>query len=99
MISKLRLYLNRQASSIFRYFLEQTVMFLFGWIPTIIGVGLRGLFYRVILKMDGMAAIESRVRIRFAERPAPWRTPRSRRWPGPDTRDTTPDNRSDPRFL
>ena len=67
MISKLRLYLNRQASSIFRYFLEQTVTFLFGWIPTIIGVGLRGLFYRVILKMDGMAAIESRVRIRFAD--------------------------------
>ena len=67
MIEKLRLYLDRQASSIIRYFYEQTILFLFGWIPTIIGVGLRGLFYRLIIKMDGLAAIESRVRIRFAE--------------------------------
>jgi len=67
MIDKLRLYLNRQASSIIRYFYEQTIMFLFGWIPTIVGVGLRGLFYRLIMKMDGAVAIESRVRIRFAD--------------------------------
>ncbi len=46
---------------------EQTLYLLFGWIPTIIGVGLRGVFYRLILKMDGVAAIESRVRIRFAD--------------------------------
>lgn len=68
MIEKLRLYLSRQASSTFRYFYEQTVLFLFGWIPTVVGVGLRGVFYRLILKMDGIAAIESRVRIRFADR-------------------------------
>ena len=67
MFQQLRLYLDRQASSIFRYFYEQTVLFLFGWIPTIVGVGIRGLFYRLILKMDGVAAIESRVRIRFAD--------------------------------
>jgi acetyltransferase-like isoleucine patch superfamily enzyme len=30
-------------------------------------VGLRGLFYRLILRMDGAAAIESRVRLRFAD--------------------------------
>lgn len=68
MIEKLRLYLSRQASSTSRYFYEQTVLFLFGWIPTVVGVGLRGVFYRLILKMDGVAAIESRVRIRFADR-------------------------------
>lgn len=68
MMNKLRLYLERQASSILRYCYEQTILFLFGWIPTLIGIGLRGLFYRLILKMDGMAAIESRVRIRFADR-------------------------------
>ena len=67
MIDQLRLYLSRQASSIFRYILEQTILFLFGWVPTIVGIGLRGLFYRFILKMDGVAAIESRVRIRFAD--------------------------------
>jgi len=66
MLHSIRLYLDRQASSLFRYILEQSVMFLFGWIPTIIGVGLRGIFYRLILRMDGVAAIESRVRLRFA---------------------------------
>ena len=67
MLKNIRLYLDRQASSIFRYIVEQTLYLLFGWIPTIIGVGLRGVFYRLILKMDGAAAIESRVRIRFAD--------------------------------
>ena len=67
MLNNIRLYLDRQASSPFRYILEQTLFFLLGWIPTIIGVGLRGLFYRLILRMDGVAAIESRVRLRFAD--------------------------------
>jgi acetyltransferase-like isoleucine patch superfamily enzyme len=67
MLSNIRLYLDRQASSLFRYILEQLLYFLFGWIPTIVGVGLRGLVYRLILHMDGMAAIESRVRLRFAD--------------------------------
>lgn len=67
MLTNIRLYLDRQASSVFRYFVEQTVLFLFGWIPTILGIGLRGLVYRLILHMDGLAAIESRVRLRFAD--------------------------------
>lgn len=67
MLNTIRLYLDRQASSLFRYILEQLLYFLFGWIPTIVGVGLRGLFYRLILRMDGLAAIESRVRLRFAD--------------------------------
>jgi acetyltransferase-like isoleucine patch superfamily enzyme len=67
MLTNVRLYLDRQASSPFRYFLEQTVLFLLGWIPTIIGIGLRALFYRLILRMDGLAAIESRVRLRYAD--------------------------------
>ena len=67
MLKNIRLYLDRQASSVPRYILEQTIYLVFGWIPTIIGVGLRGVFYRLILKMDGIAAIESHVRIRFAD--------------------------------
>jgi len=66
MLKKIRLYLDRQASSIFRYFYEQTILFFLGWIPTIIGIGLRSLFYRLILRMEGFAAIENNVRIRFA---------------------------------
>jgi acetyltransferase-like isoleucine patch superfamily enzyme len=65
MISGLRLYLQRQASSIWRYLAEQSLYLLFGWIPTVIGIGLRGVFYRLILSMDGWSAIENRVRLRF----------------------------------
>ncbi|MBN2149760.1 MAG: acyltransferase [Anaerolineales bacterium] len=65
MLNQLHLYIKRQASSIGRYILEQTTLGLFGWIPTVIGIGLRGVIYRLILHMDGMAAIESNVRLRF----------------------------------
>lgn len=63
--SSASLYLSRQASTLFHYILEQSVLFLFGWIPTIVGIGLRGIFYRLILNMDGQAAIERGVRLRF----------------------------------
>jgi acetyltransferase-like isoleucine patch superfamily enzyme len=66
MLTQLSLYIHRQADSIGRYILEQAVYFLLGWIPTVVGLGLRGLFYRFILNMKGWAAIESGVRIRFA---------------------------------
>jgi acetyltransferase-like isoleucine patch superfamily enzyme len=62
----LRLYVSRQAASVPRYILEQTLYTLIGWIPTVIGIGLRAVLYRLILKMDGPAAIESGVRLRFA---------------------------------
>lgn len=65
-MKSIRLYLSRQANSIWRYILEQTLFFLVGWIPTIVGIGIRGIFYRLILKMNGMAAIENNVRLRFA---------------------------------
>jgi acetyltransferase-like isoleucine patch superfamily enzyme len=42
-------------------------MALLGWIPTIVGIGLRGLAYRVILRIDGWAGIERGVRLRFAD--------------------------------
>ncbi len=62
----IRLYLSRQAASLPRYILEQTLFALVGWVPTIIGIGLRALLYRLILKMDGPVAIEAGVRLRFA---------------------------------
>jgi acetyltransferase-like isoleucine patch superfamily enzyme len=60
------LYLSRQAFGLRRYILEQTLYFLAGWIPAIVGIAVRGLLYRVILQMDGWAAIEKDVRLRFA---------------------------------
>lgn len=60
------LYLQRQASSSGRYLLEQSLFFLIGWMPTIVGMAIRGLLYRLILQMDGWVAIEKNVRLRFA---------------------------------
>ena len=37
-----------------------------GWIPTILGIAIRAVLYRLILKMEGWAAIENNVRLRFA---------------------------------
>ncbi len=65
-IASLQLYLSRQASGLGHYILEQLLFLLIGWVPTIVGVGLRGLLYRLILNMDGVAAIENNVRLRFA---------------------------------
>ena len=65
-LSQLRLYVQRQASSPARYVLEQTVLEALGWVPTLVGIGLRAIAYRLILKMHGAAAIEKGVRIRFA---------------------------------
>ena len=63
----LRLYLSRQASSFPRYLLEQALYAALGWIPTPLGLGVRSVLYRLILHMDGWAAIERSVRLRFAD--------------------------------
>lgn len=39
---------------------------LLGGVPGVLGIGLRGVAYRAILKMDGVAAIEAGVRLRCA---------------------------------
>jgi acetyltransferase-like isoleucine patch superfamily enzyme len=65
LIGQLRLYINRQASGLGRYILEQPLYLLVGWIPTVIGIGLRAILYRLVLHMDGIAAIENGVRLRF----------------------------------
>ena len=67
LITGLKLYVRRQASSPGRYILQQIVFALVGWVPTLIGIGLRAILYRLILHMDGTTAIEPRVRLRFAE--------------------------------
>jgi len=65
-LSGLQLYIHRQARSRWRYILEQTIFLLIGWIPTIVGISLRIVICRLIMKMDGVSAIEAGVRIRFA---------------------------------
>ncbi len=60
------LYLIRQADGFGRYVLEQICFILFGWIPTFLGIAIRGIFYRLILHIQGWAAIENGVRLRYA---------------------------------
>lgn len=66
MFKLLQLYLNRQAASPLRYALEQGFQVLLGWIPTIVGVGLRAILYKLMLNSQGLVAIENHVRLRFA---------------------------------
>lgn len=63
----LGLYLRRQAGSLYRYVLEQSLYALVGWVPTVLGIGLRAFLYRAIMSMDGIVAIEAGVRLRFAD--------------------------------
>ncbi|MBE7474420.1 MAG: acyltransferase [Anaerolineae bacterium] len=66
MREQLSYYLRGQASSWPVYILEQLVLGLCSWVPTVIGIGLRGLFYRLIMKLNGVPAIEVGVRIAHA---------------------------------
>ena len=66
MLKSLRLYRQRQASSLGRYLIEQLLYFLVAWIPTIVGIATRGVLYRLIMHFEGWAAIENGVRLRFA---------------------------------
>lgn len=66
-LSLLGLYLSRQATSLPKYVLEQSIFTCFGWMPTVIGTGIRALFYRLVMHLDGYAGIERNVRLRFAD--------------------------------
>src|SRR5260221_451453 len=61
-----RLYVQRQAASPARYIWEQLLQTLLGGVPTVVGLGLRGIAYRAMLRMNGSAAIEKDVRLRYA---------------------------------
>lgn len=63
----LLLYMNRQANGLWRYWLEQSLYALIGWVPTVVGIALRLICYRLIMRLDGVVAIENGVRIRFAD--------------------------------
>ena len=65
-MNTLGLYLRRQASNPWRYAWEQLVLSLCGWAPTVVGIGLRAVAYRLIMSIEGTVAIEKDVRIRFA---------------------------------
>ena len=65
-IRGLQLYLSRQAASVGHYLLEQTLLAGVGWVPTLLGLGMRAVLYRLMMRLDGWVAIENGVRLRFA---------------------------------
>ena len=65
-LTRLALYVRRQASSPTRYVFEQLVLGAFGWVPTPVGMMVRAVAYRLILDMRGVAGIERGIRLRFA---------------------------------
>lgn len=63
MLRELKYYLKSQSTSLPRYILEQTVMSLLGGLPSLVGVGLRSVAYKALLKADGLPIIEHNVRL------------------------------------
>jgi acetyltransferase-like isoleucine patch superfamily enzyme len=67
MLNALRYYVHGHASSLGRYLLQELILGLCGWVPSVPGIALRALAYRLIMRVDGFAAVENGVRISFAE--------------------------------
>ncbi len=63
MLQELQYYLKGQSTSLPRYIVEQTVMTLLGGLPSLVGIGLRGIAYKALLKSDGLPIIEHNVRL------------------------------------
>ncbi len=60
---KIKYYLSGQSTSLGRYVLEQVLFLGLAWVPTLLGIGLRALAYRLIMRMQGFVAIEHGVRL------------------------------------
>lgn len=67
MLEHLANYVRSQASSLPRYLLQEVVVNLCGWIPSLPGIAVRALAYKLIMHIEGLPGIESGVRIAFAE--------------------------------
>lgn len=63
----LRYYLQGHASSPGRFLLQEIVLALFGWIPSLPGLAIRTLAYKLIMRIDGYAAVERGVRLAYTE--------------------------------
>jgi acetyltransferase-like isoleucine patch superfamily enzyme len=66
LMDRLAYYIRGQAPSLGDYLLQGALTTLFGGLPGLPGIVVRGLAYRAMLRMDGFAAIEAGVRLRHA---------------------------------
>jgi hypothetical protein len=63
MLDRIRYYISAHSTSLSRYVLEQVLFLCFAWVPSILGVGIRAIVYKLILHSQGFVAIESGVRL------------------------------------
>lgn len=67
MTSSLRVYLRAKTRSPWRYVVSEVLQGVLGWIPSVVGIAVRGVAYRAFLKTSGTPAIEDGVRIHRTE--------------------------------
>lgn len=67
MLDEARFYLRGKASSLPRYLLSELLQGVLGWIPSLVGIGLRSVAYKLILSSEGLPAIEDHVRLHRPE--------------------------------
>jgi acetyltransferase-like isoleucine patch superfamily enzyme len=67
LLKQLRAYVATQASGVGAYGKQELITSLCSWVPSLPGIALRGLAYRLILDAEGTPAIEGAVRLRYAE--------------------------------
>jgi acetyltransferase-like isoleucine patch superfamily enzyme len=63
MLRELAFYLRQRSRSPFHYVTGELLQALLAWIPSIVGIGLRGVAYKVFLRAKGLPAIEDHVRL------------------------------------
>ena len=63
---QLAFYVRGQAPGVGDYLLQGLLTTLLGWLPGLIGIAARGMFYRLMMRLDGIPAIEAHVRLRHA---------------------------------
>ncbi len=62
-LESIRFYIRAQSTGLGAYALEQFVFSCCSWIPGLLGIGIRSLAYKLLLRGRGLAAIETGVRI------------------------------------
>jgi acetyltransferase-like isoleucine patch superfamily enzyme len=60
-------YLRAKTTSLWRYAASETLQGLVGWIPGFVGIAIRGVAYKLVLRADGLPAIEDHVRLSRTE--------------------------------
>ena len=63
-MNRLRLYWSATSGGFFYYLVEEWLSVICGWIPTLAGIGLRAVFYRLLIRGSGWFAAESGARLR-----------------------------------